>query len=836
MALVIADRVKETTTTTGTGTYTLAGAEDGFQSFAAVGSGNTTYYACSDGTNFEVGIGTYNASGTTLARTAILESSNSDAAVNWGAGTKNIFVTLPASKAVIEDASNNVVIGNNIAVGGTVDGRDIATDGSKLDGIEGGAEVNDPAFKTVSVSGQSNVVADQDADTLTFVAGSNVTITTNASNDSVTISSTDTNTDTNTTNLPIENSSGTAQFTATDSTGLQFAAGGSASVAFDSTNKRVTISATDTNTDTDTTYSLKAQQTGGNNSNPNLLLDASSGTDDTVQLVGSGATTVTRNGDGQITISSTDTNTDTDTNTTNLPIENSSGTTQFTATDSTGLQFAASGAASVSFDSSNKRVTISATDTNTDTNTTDWRVANSGGTQQFAVSAGEQVRFAASGAASVSFDSSTQKITFSSTDTNTDTNTTYSAGSGLNLSGTTFSHLDTSSAGSQNNSNGTVIQDITIDTYGHVTGMGAVDLDGRYYTESEADTRFLRGNTSDTLIGTLGATLDVKARSGDSDSGITIGQLDGFSTYGAIWMTAETGYRLLFQPSGNGGHTFLNCIGSGHIYFRNDNSTLAELPDTGGMLVGGNTVFTDAYHPNADQWTTSRTITLDGAASGSVSMNGSSNVTLTVSNVTASSVNVSESTDNNASYNVLFSDTSGSGNIQMTPQQDDNGLVFNPGTNVLSVSTADASTFRISGTTVINSSRQLQNIASLDSTTANTISSAAGVTIVRSPFSTSTSALTMTHTHGQGSTPDFVYGELEITSAQHGYSVGDCIKFTNIFERDETDYILTFWGNSTTMGYSMNTGTIYREIAHKSTGTDLQLTGQKVRIVGVWYD
>lgn len=131
MALVVADRVQETTATTGTGTYTLAGAKDGFQSFAAIGDGNTTYYACTDGTDYEVGIGTFTLSGTTLARTTIIESSNdspsANAAVDWGAGDKDIFVTLPASKAILEDASNNVAIGNNITVGGTVDGVDIAT-------------------------------------------------------------------------------------------------------------------------------------------------------------------------------------------------------------------------------------------------------------------------------------------------------------------------------------------------------------------------------------------------------------------------------------------------------------------------------------------------------------------------------------------------------------------------------------------------------------------------------------------------------------------------------------------------------------------------------------
>ena len=132
MALVVADRVQETTTTTGTGSYTLAGAKDGFQSFAAVGDGNTTYYACTDGTDYEVGIGTYTASGTTLARTTIIESSNSDAAVSWSAGSKDIFVTLPASKAVVLDASGNATfagidVTGNITVSGTVDGVDIGT-------------------------------------------------------------------------------------------------------------------------------------------------------------------------------------------------------------------------------------------------------------------------------------------------------------------------------------------------------------------------------------------------------------------------------------------------------------------------------------------------------------------------------------------------------------------------------------------------------------------------------------------------------------------------------------------------------------------------------------
>jgi hypothetical protein len=102
MAFVLADRVQETTTSTGTGTITLAGAATGFQSFSVIGNGNTTFYTIADqsGSNWEVGIGTYTASGTTLSRTTVLSSSNSGSLVNFGAGTKNVFVTYPAGKAV----------------------------------------------------------------------------------------------------------------------------------------------------------------------------------------------------------------------------------------------------------------------------------------------------------------------------------------------------------------------------------------------------------------------------------------------------------------------------------------------------------------------------------------------------------------------------------------------------------------------------------------------------------------------------------------------------------------------------------------------------------------
>jgi len=102
MALVVKDRVRETTTTTGTGTITLGGAATGFQSFSVIGNANTTFYTIqlSNTNEWEVGIGTYTSSGTTLSRDTILESSNGGSAVNFSAGSKDVFVTYPAEKAI----------------------------------------------------------------------------------------------------------------------------------------------------------------------------------------------------------------------------------------------------------------------------------------------------------------------------------------------------------------------------------------------------------------------------------------------------------------------------------------------------------------------------------------------------------------------------------------------------------------------------------------------------------------------------------------------------------------------------------------------------------------
>jgi hypothetical protein len=118
MALVLKDRVRETSTTVGNGTFTLAGAVAGFQSFAAIGNSNTTFYTIVDGNTgaWEVGVGTYTASGTTLSRDTVLANSLGDTTkISFGAGTKDVFVTYPAEKSVATDLANTFTADQTIS-------------------------------------------------------------------------------------------------------------------------------------------------------------------------------------------------------------------------------------------------------------------------------------------------------------------------------------------------------------------------------------------------------------------------------------------------------------------------------------------------------------------------------------------------------------------------------------------------------------------------------------------------------------------------------------------------------------------------------------------------
>ena len=137
MALVLNDRVRETTTTTGTGAVALGGAVSGFETFAAgIGNSNTVYYAIVHRTaaEFEVGLGTLDGDSSDLTRTTVISSSNSDSAVDFASGTKDVFCTLPASKAVFEDANSHVTLPHDLFIEGGI--IDLKNDGNQVSQIK----------------------------------------------------------------------------------------------------------------------------------------------------------------------------------------------------------------------------------------------------------------------------------------------------------------------------------------------------------------------------------------------------------------------------------------------------------------------------------------------------------------------------------------------------------------------------------------------------------------------------------------------------------------------------------------------------------------------------
>jgi len=180
MALVLADRVQENTTTTGTGTLTLDGAVFGFQSFAVVGNGNTCYYTIVDGGAWEVGIGTYSTTGPSLARTTVLSNSNGNTSpITLAAGTKNVFLTYPAEKSVNVDASTGVSLPGALTLNGTINSNSNAFVGGTLEGNQflpsngSGAQVNSLRDGVVTVNVGTSGTASK---TFTFDINGNLSV------------------------------------------------------------------------------------------------------------------------------------------------------------------------------------------------------------------------------------------------------------------------------------------------------------------------------------------------------------------------------------------------------------------------------------------------------------------------------------------------------------------------------------------------------------------------------------------------------------------------------------------------------------------------------------
>jgi len=152
MALKLADRTKETTTSSGTGDITLGGAVSGFVAFSTVlSNGDTTYYTISDGNNWEVGLGTYNTSGNTLTRTDsnVLQSTNSDNRISLSGNSADVFITLPADKAVALNGNDELVIDGVTYLNATANRYSYLVSGSPQSVFNGA----DSAGNTLAFSG-----------------------------------------------------------------------------------------------------------------------------------------------------------------------------------------------------------------------------------------------------------------------------------------------------------------------------------------------------------------------------------------------------------------------------------------------------------------------------------------------------------------------------------------------------------------------------------------------------------------------------------------------------------------------------------------------------------
>lgn len=178
MALILLDRVKVNTTTTGAGTVVLAStAPAGYQSFAVIGDNNTTYYTIAGQTTseWEVGIGTYYLANSSLSRTTILSSSNANAAVTFTAGTKDVFVTYPAERAIYADSSNittitNFASANVLITGGKVNSAAL-TGGSINNMTIGATTANTGSFTNITAT-----TINSTSTTLLATSGGNVGI------------------------------------------------------------------------------------------------------------------------------------------------------------------------------------------------------------------------------------------------------------------------------------------------------------------------------------------------------------------------------------------------------------------------------------------------------------------------------------------------------------------------------------------------------------------------------------------------------------------------------------------------------------------------------------
>ena len=752
MAFILKDRVKESTTTTGTGNISLGGALATFETFQSyLSNGDTTFYAIahtSSGVDeWEVGLGTWN-TGNTLSRTTVLAGSNGTSAVTFSAGTKDVFMTYPASKAIVsgEDAAFA-----NITVTGTVDGRDIAADGTKLDGVEASADVTDAV--TVAAAGAlmrsggtmtGNLVLNanpsaalgaatkQYVDTEVSSLVDSAPSTLDTLNELAAALGDDANFSTTVTNsiatkLPLAGGTLTGNLSMGDTVKATFGAGSDLEIFHWSNNA---------------SYIQEKNPTGS------LFIE---GADIYLRSYSEGDNMIVAQRDGAVTLYY-DNAAKLATTTTGIDV-----TGNATFADNGKAIFGAGSDLQIYHDGSNSYIKDTATG-NLNISGNDIQILNAASNEAMAyfaqdgdvtlyhngvaklatTSTGIDVTGTVTadgltvdgdvlaaglyvGSANTSYDFYNNGTTYLNGATTIDANTTINGSlsitSDINVgaqTGTWITSNVMSDAIGWNTNYGVYIgSDIggthylrgngtfttggstynlfhdgyhpnadawttarTLSLTGDVTGSVSWDgsgnaslaatvandshtHDGRYYTESEADSRFLRSDISDVYAGrvlefgiagngqnTNSAFLTIEGNTDTSGegSGRIMFREHNSTTASADSYGMSLGYRggatSVTTAMGNS-WTGLSQIGNGEwgMWGHNNNATgalIAHGPRSGaytdftGLKVGGNNVFHDGYHPNADKWTTSRTLTLSGDASGSVSWDGSANATLSV--------------------------------------------------------------------------------------------------------------------------------------------------------------------------------------------------------------
>jgi hypothetical protein len=580
MALIIKDRVKEITTTTGTGDVSLGGASATFDAFQSVMSnGDTTFYAIvhtASGTDeWEVGVGTFN-TGNTLTRTTVYAGSNGASAVNFSSGNKDVFMTYPASKAAVagEDVTFADVTATDITATGTVTlsgDPTSALQAATKEYVDTIAAAGIHYHTPVRVEAPSALTATYDNGT----SGVGATLTNSGTQaalviDGVTLSTSD--------RVLVYNQTNAAHngvYTVTDT--------GSASSNWVLTRATDADSygASDPNAMGEgDAYFVKEGATGAGE----LYVMNTSGTitfgttDITFTVI---AETAVYSAGDSLTLTGTTFDTVQDIRTTASPTFNNitvTGTVdgRDVATDGSKLDGIESGATADQTAAEIK----TAYESNSDTN---------------AFTDAEKTKLSGVEAGATADQSASEILTA--------IKTVDGASSGLDADlldgqqGSYYLNTSTTFSGDVSGTYNNIV--VANDSHTH---------DGRYYTESEADSRFVNV-TGDTMSGNL------VVASGNASQVI----LDNSN---------DSDYDVKLQTAHDYDGWFRVVDGGGTTRFSVGRNSEAYIGGIGGS--GGNRAFHDSYHPNADKWTTARTLSLSGDASGSVSWDGSANATLNV--------------------------------------------------------------------------------------------------------------------------------------------------------------------------------------------------------------